>query len=261
MTVSAPHRTLRSGLVPRRWSGGWWALDATGRRLLRDRPGLVTVLRALEAGHPREHLDELLEDHAWDTTLEDFLTELEALDALSPVPARRPRIRLKHDRQSAEFVRILEHVAGDRCVLDPFPEDSEDVVVVVAASEPARESFRTLMAARVPHLLVVFDAELVHVGPFVIPGISACIDCFDRHRSRWNPRWPMVVAQAGGPPPLRVGADRVVQTSAVLTLVSWLTGNPPAGTRVTIGPNERDEAIAQFGPDPACHCTLLAPVT
>lgn len=259
MTASA-HR-LRPGLLPRRWSHDTVALDSMGRRLLSDRPGLIPVLRALESGHSRDHIERLIETHAWDTSLDTFLAELERINAIDTPAAQRLRVRVKHDRQTEHFVRLFGLIAEDHCNVSPYPEDTEDVVVMIAASEPPREMFRTLMTARVPHVLVVFDADVIHVGPFVVPGVSPCVDCFDLHQGRWHPEWPLVVAQTGGPPPLRLGASRMLQASAAQTLVSWLADKPAPSIRVTLGPRPADESRVRFRSDPSCPCSFLAPLT
>lgn len=57
---------------------------------------------------------------------------------------------------------------------------------------------RTLMQLRIPHLVVHVRDGVGVVGPLVLPGLSSCLRCADRHRTTLDPQWPLLAAQLIG---------------------------------------------------------------
>ena len=60
-------------------------------------------------------------------------------------------------------------------------------LVVARASRPGTDWTRSC-ARGVPHLLLTVSADGVRPGPFVVPGVTACLRCLDAHRSERDPR-------------------------------------------------------------------------
>lgn len=52
-----------------------------------------------------------------------------------------------------------------------------------------------LMRTRTPHLQIRLREGVGLVGPLVLPGLSSCLDCADRHRADRDPAWPVLAAQ------------------------------------------------------------------
>ncbi|MFE0750135.1 hypothetical protein [Gordonia sp. NPDC058843] len=52
-----------------------------------------------------------------------------------------------------------------------------------------------LTRARIPHLLVRVRDGVGIVGPLVLPGLTSCLMCADRHRSDADPGWPALAVQ------------------------------------------------------------------
>lgn len=70
-----------------------------------------------------------------------------------------------------------------------------DVAALVGLGEPARDLVDDWMRAGVPHLLVRLTEGNATVGPFVVPGETACLRCIDAHHTDADPSWPLLVAQ------------------------------------------------------------------
>ncbi|MCF3939860.1 MULTISPECIES: hypothetical protein [Gordonia] len=57
------------------------------------------------------------------------------------------------------------------------------------------EVVNALIDARIAHLPVRVRDGVGVVGPLVLPGLSSCLRCADRHRADLEPDWPMLAAQ------------------------------------------------------------------
>ena len=77
------------------------------------------------------------------------------------------------------------------------PGDEADLVVALTAGEPPREAAeRWLLEDRTVLFVAVVDGR-VRVGPFVVPGATACLQCLDGHARERDPRHPVVLEQLG----------------------------------------------------------------
>lgn len=75
----------------------------------------------------------------------------------------------------------------------------DDVTVILSDGEPLRRHVDRLMMSDRPHLLVTVLDTTVRLGPFVIPGSTACLRCYDARRAETDPGWPSVATQYAGP--------------------------------------------------------------
>lgn len=73
--------------------------------------------------------------------------------------------------------------------------DRADLVVLTDALIADPRVVRDLHAADVPHLPVRVRDGTGLVGPLVIPGVTSCLSCADRHRRDRDAAWPAVAAQ------------------------------------------------------------------
>lgn len=77
---------------------------------------------------------------------------------------------------------------------EPAPDPAVPVIVVAhRLVDPRRAAL--LMARDVPHLPVELTGDRVTVGPFVVPGVTACLACVHAHRRDADPAWPLLAAQ------------------------------------------------------------------
>lgn len=91
-----------------------------------------------------------------------------------------------------------------------------DLVVLADSLAPDPRLVRELQSGQVPHLPVLMRDGTGLVGPLVLPGVSSCLYCVDRHRTDRDPAWPALAAQLRG---LVGTADRAtVLATAALAL-------------------------------------------
>ncbi|WP_189242159.1 ThiF family adenylyltransferase [Planobispora rosea] len=75
-----------------------------------------------------------------------------------------------------------------------------DLVVLAPVEALDGLLVRELAAWEIPHLLVSAFEGSGSVGPLVLPGRSACLQCLDLARRDRDPGWPVVSARLGGFP-------------------------------------------------------------
>ena len=119
--------------------------------------------------------------------------------------------------------------------------ETADVWLISHPGETPRASADHLVRDGVPHLLVAGALGSVHLGPFVLPGATACLRCLDAHRADVDPRRPLVVEQVTSrPPPLRhdPALHALALAWAVRDLLRFVEGDQPStwSTSFEIGP-------------------------
>ncbi|MBI9116096.1 ThiF family adenylyltransferase [Sanguibacter suaedae] len=142
--------------------------------------------------------------------------------------------------------------------------ETPDVVVIVfeEAADPVRTA--RLMMEEVPHLPVVVREGDVVVGPFVVPGRSACLTCLDMHRTDMDPGWPALAAQLRAigsthPAPQPSVVASVAGGAAAAQVLAFLDGQDPAATGTALevrGPDARPR-VRRWSVHPGCGCTDL----
>lgn len=70
-----------------------------------------------------------------------------------------------------------------------------DVVLVLSTGEIARERLDPLVRRGTSHLVVRLVDGAAMVGPFVVPGLTACLRCIDGHRSVHDPDHVVVTSR------------------------------------------------------------------
>lgn len=126
------------------------------------------------------------------------------------------------------------------------PDEAPTAWLVVCAGEPARGRLDELVREGAPHLVVTSREARIELGPFVLPGRTACLRCVDAHRAERDPRRHLVVEQvawavAGGAPEPR---DDVLWSLALSwaarDLLRFVEGDRPStwSATVEIGPCE-----------------------
>jgi hypothetical protein len=136
-----------------------------------------------------------------------------------------------------------------------------DVVVVVEAhaTDPAR--YDHLVGAAVPHLPVVVREADVVVGPFVLPGVSACVRCDDRHATDADDGWPAASAALrapeGWPAPQETTLAATAAVLAAGQVLTHLDGGRPltAGAAPGAAPPAAGPRRRGGPPPPECGCS------
>ena len=121
----------------------------------------------------------------------------------------RPRVRARAGRPGAR-ARRRGRCAPSRSRRSPTPacvalgsadrrerepRTSPESWLVVHEGQPSRADLDLLVRDDLPHLLVTASEGRIEVGPFVVPGRTACLRCVDAHRAVADPRRSLVLEQ------------------------------------------------------------------
>ncbi|GAA3545212.1 hypothetical protein AFL01nite_15780 [Aeromicrobium flavum] len=228
--------------------------------LVRDRPGLVRVLRLLDGSLDLPRLAALVARDVPEFT-DDLGATLDRLIVSGAVIAPSPaapaaRIAVRHDRSTASLAALLLDVFG------PPPTDP-DLEILLTGGEPPRSTFENLVAAGVVHLPVTLDERRVRIGPLVAPGATPCLGCLDAHVIAADPGWSALLPQFERsrllPQALPLGvlyraAAEVVHQVDCLRL----DRRPPTvGHVVSVGPGPADVDLRDVPFAADCACRLL----
>lgn len=165
---------------------------------------------------------------------------------------------------AAEVTRVLR-AAGIR-VVDAAADAAADVAVgrdvgatlLVADGEPRREDVDAQVRAGRSHLVVAATPLGYTVGPFVVPGATACLRCVDAHRGEHDPRRAVVVEQLGGRPggPGDPALRTLAAAWAARDVLSYLEGRRPStwSATVTLGP-DLEPVCRAWARHPHCGCS------
>ncbi|MBA0045492.1 hypothetical protein [Mycobacteroides sp. LB1] len=122
---------------------------------------------------------------------------------------------------------------------------------------------RTLACANVPHLAVRARDGTGLIGPMVLPGITSCLECADRHRRDRDEQWPAVAAQLTGTvgvaaPATVLGtvAVALAQIDRVLSAIRGQTPGPLATLNATLELDLATHALTarHWTAHPLCGC-------
>ena len=157
--------------------------------------------------------------------------------------ARRERLRTAHLRveapaEVAEAVTALLRASAGRGAAAPVAARTPSSWSA-RASRSATASTRSC-ARRCRTCWSATTATSWCVGPFVVPGATACLRCVDCHHGDADPRRGLVVEQVATQAPLRAGGGRTRACGrsrcrwAVRDLVTFAEGGEPATWSATI---------------------------
>lgn len=160
-------------------------------------PGAEAAIRALRS--PRTPLEvSRLVPLLPRSQLDRVLGSLADAGLLAPTASARPEVvTVLGSGPLADAVAGLLDLEGAavRTGIRAANDAGGVVVVAGATAEPDRVLTRDLTAAGLPHLVVRAEPERAVVGPFVVPGRTACVSCGDLVRREIDPDWPHLLAQ------------------------------------------------------------------
>jgi bacteriocin biosynthesis cyclodehydratase domain-containing protein len=142
------------------------------------------------------------------------------------------------------------------------PEQRFDVVVLANPASLDPQLADELVRSGDPHIVVAVREATAVIGPFVIPGVSACLRCLELHRSDRDPAWPLIAAQlaADGRRSWVEACDVTLATLAAsvctLQVLTFIDGSEPAALDGTLEIALPDWRIRRrsWAPHPACGC-------
>jgi len=203
--------------------------------VLPDLPSVRLLLVELAHGSPLSTLD------ASTAPALDALVAAGLVEAADEV-ARRREARSGHrllveapDGVLAPLLGLLGQT-GLRITRDPA---EADVTLIWTEGEPRRGVLDEVMRSATPHLVVRELLGGTMLGPYVVPGVTACLRCVDAHLGERDPRRSLVVEQLAVTPPLRPArpdqAGRALAVGwAVRDLVTAADGGRPATWSATV---------------------------
>ena len=145
------------------------------------------------------------------------------------------------------------------------PDDRPTAVLVLSLGEIDRVELDALVRTGTPHLLVRLVEGAVLVGPFVVPGHTACLRCIDAHRLVDDPSATTLVArhaaarasrQDGVAEPVDTALATLALAWAVRDLVTHVEGGRPStwSTTVRIEPALAALTQTEWLRHPGCGC-------
>lgn len=214
-------------------------------RPVRLRPGFVAVRRddrTVQVGIDAPHRVILSDGH----TERELLARLNSASGVVPGPADLPVLALLDEagllepvRGGRELGRLAIDASGEvRRALTGIlagaglgTDPAAPVVLVADDGEITRDRVDPLMRSGRAHLTVAADGRRWTVGPFVVPGTTACLRCVDAHRTETDPRRLVVAEQLARHPRAR-SHDPLLRDLALAwalrDLRTYLSGGRPA---------------------------------
>lgn len=226
-------------------------VDPPWRVVAPDQPDVRRMLGALAAGQPGAPSTPEAHRVLQALTRAGMLVEPDP-----PPPARPVAVQAGGDLRE-DLVRVLRASGCE-------PRGSADVALVVAAGEVVRPEVDTHVRDGRAHLVVAAGPRGWTLGPFVVPGTTACLRCVDAHRGEHDPRRALVVEQLAGraAAPDDAALTALVLAWAVRDVVNHLDGREPSTWSATVeigaGLDPRRRAWARH---PHCGCSWAQEVT
>ncbi|GAB7004134.1 hypothetical protein JCM18899A_16060 [Nocardioides sp. AN3] len=187
-----------------------------------ERPTSLPALRALEALHAAD----LIVD-APASQLESRVAAVHGPGAAERVAARRAA-RVSVDALPGVCDTIIPLLRAEG--IEPVTSGAT-LTVVVAMGPVRRESVDVLMQQGRSHLVVSGMPTGWEVGPFVVPGRTACLRCVDAALADDHPRRPLVVNQLArrtDPVPTSPALQAAALALAAREVVSYVDGDLPS---------------------------------
>lgn len=168
----------------------------------------------------------------------DIVDELLRIGVLRTHVRHSPVSILLTGTASDSLTRALGRHGVDYHVYDSPPALVHDsppgsVAILPGTLFPHSDLHFMLMQARIPHLTsAAVDGRAV-VGPLVVPGHTACLNCLDMHYEQKDAGWKSIRLQAAGRPmsadPLNVEAAALATAALVSAhILPWMAQGSPS---------------------------------
>jgi bacteriocin biosynthesis cyclodehydratase domain-containing protein len=184
-----------------------------------------------------------------------------ALSGVARQADAAPAGLLPSDAYRARAIAAAEAIR--RCAPDvdltPLRPAGATFAVVVGQTEPAALTALTFGSRRLPHLAVAVRDAAVLVGPLVLPGRTACLNCLDLHRQDLDPAWRQIAAQLHTAPvrtePVTATTALAATAFAAAEVLAHIDGGRPSTISGTAEIIEPGTAVHQrWRPHPRCGC-------
>jgi hypothetical protein len=234
-------------------------VDAPHRLVVGDRPAVRRLLDALADGRPLPEL----EGAAWLVLrgLHDagLLVDADALDRIRPDdparaawtqfgPAAADRLEARRGTRvgvwaPSDITHQATRLLRQAGVTVSEPGGDSDLWLVASEGELTRSALDDLVRDGTPHLVLAGGLGSLRLGPFVLPGTTACLRCVDAGLAEDDPRRALVIEQVTLPPgvpgpPRDPALTQLAVGWAVRDLLRFIEGDRPStwSTTIDIGP-------------------------
>ena len=265
--------TLRPGFLVSRRDDATLQVGLDRRALLPDTPATRAVLGRLEDGFPVHDLPgsadvlEVLRTHDLVVDSSDLRRGPRAVfaahgsDAPRRLAARAEAtvtvVAMDAEPELARWATEVAQLVGAIAIAATTdPDPAATVALLLCSAEPDREALDPLIVTGQPHLPVVTHEGGVRLGPFVVPGVTACLRCVDAHLDEGDGRRGLVLRQLSGTPtPVDPATRTAAAALAVRDVVAYVDGDRPATWSATtlVGPAPGLEHRAWLR-HPHCGC-------
>ena len=190
---------------------------------------------------------------------------LSAMVAESGLEAARVLDRRRRTGVAVEGLGLPEAADRARALLESSGTGTgRDVVLLISSTDPDRSLVDDWVREDLPHVFLTATEGVLRVGPFVVPGRTACLRCIDAHHTEHDPRRALVLQQYAEAPCRRDGLPEPVPADlldvavgyVVRDLVNWVDGHRPATWSTTVRIDGRLELARTPWPrHPGCGCS------
>ena len=145
------------------------------------------------------------------------------------------------------------------------------LALVLSLGEVDRAELDPLVRGDIPHLVLRAIDGVVVLGPFVVPGATACLRCLDAHHTDEDPGYLIALERyvAASAQPREDGCDDVPDPGNTALALAWAardlrtfsTGGIPTtwSSTVAIGSVGPPIAAVAWRPHPSCGCGWFEP--
>ncbi len=239
-------------------------LDAPARAILPAEPAVLSLLEELRTGLDSPDRVDLTGTLA---ALDDAgLLLLDPDAAPEPVGATGTvMLSVEHGANDlGPDLSLLETLLDGAGVsrVDPAAAPSPrppDVHLIASPGPLPRARLDPWVGEGAPHLVLSGTGRpgSLRLGPFVVPGTTACLRCVDAHEAALDPRRPLVLAQLAALPsaPIAPAVLALAQAWAARDLATYLGGGVPSTWSATVDLDGEVPAVTPWRRHPWCGCS------
>lgn len=142
------------------------------------------------------------------------------------------------------------------------PNRQPDLVILASGRRPPPAGALGRAIRGAPHLPVGLRDGTAVIGPLIVPGRTACLDCIELHRLDRDPVWPAIAAQlstarSAQPDPSQLAIAATAASLAAAHVLCFLDGGEPESLGRSLELTGLGERVRRrsWPLHPRCDCT------